>query len=120
MSTLAITAAYFVTIPVRYAVGRWCNIPTNTLFAFNAADLGLTILARSIWRYYKANEWKLTFSQNNTMLIVGRTCIALSALYLTSKLTDPMPIECAVMTTLASVTFFATVIIFAASQGKNE
>jgi len=56
MSTLAITAAHFIAIPVRYAVGRWYNIPTNTLLAFNAAELGLSLLALKIGDYLKVDE----------------------------------------------------------------
>jgi hypothetical protein len=121
MSTLAITAAHFVAIPVRYAVGRWYNIPTNTLLAFNAAEIGLTILAKSIGRYYEAHEWDLTFYQTVTGTIVYRTCATLSALYLTSKLTDPMPLECAMMTTLASVTSLCALVALAQwIQGENN
>jgi hypothetical protein len=121
MSTLAITAAHFVVIPVRYAVGRWHNIPTNTLLAYNAADLGLNILARAIGTYYKVNEWKLTFYQEITIGIVSRACIVLSALYLTSKLTDPMPVECAVMTNLAAFTSLCALASLAQwSQEANE
>ena len=112
MSTLAITAAHFVVTPVRYAVGRWYTIPANTLLAYNAADLGLNILAKSIAIYY---------NQTATEIIVNRTCATLSALYLTSKLTDPMPLECAMMTILSTITsIFALVALAEWIQGKNN
>jgi hypothetical protein len=101
MSTRAITAAHFVAIPVCYTVGRWYNIPTNTLLAYNATDLGLNILGRFIGIYYKVGEWETSFYQEVAMIIVSQTSIILSALYVTSKLTNPMPIQCAIMTDLA-------------------
>jgi hypothetical protein len=120
MSTLAITAAHFFAIPVRYAVGKWYNIPTNTLLAYNATDLGLNLLALKIGDYLKIDEWEITVYQEITIGIVSRTCIALSALYITSKLTDPMPIECAVMTNLAStISMLALVALAEWSQRKN-
>jgi hypothetical protein len=102
MSTLEIIAGHFATIPVRYAIGRWYNIPTNTLLAFNAADLGLGILSRTIVAYSNVRE-KLTFKQEVTLSIVFRSCVALSALYITAKLTNRMPTECAMVTVLTSV-----------------
>ncbi len=120
MSTLAITAAHFVAIPVRYVVGRWYNIPTNTLIAFNAADLGLNILVRTIGEYYKVNKWNLTFYQKITIGIVGRSCIILSALYVTSRLTNRTPIECAVMTNLATITSISALVALAEwAKGKK-
>jgi hypothetical protein len=120
MSNLAITAAHFVGLTARYAVGRWYNIPTNTLLVFNAADLGLNILARGIGEHYKVNQWKLTFHQKITIGIVGRACVILSALYITSKLTPRMPIECAVLTNLAAITSISALVALAEwSQGKK-
>ncbi len=102
MSTLEIIAGHIATIPVRYAIGRWYNIPTNTLLVFNAADLGLNILGRIILTYSNVRE-KLTPSQEITLALFYRSCVALSALYITSKLTNRMPTECAMGTVLASV-----------------
>ena len=119
MSTLAITAAHFVTIPARYAVGRWYNIPTNTLLAFNAVNFGFNILAGYIVKKI-TDEWKLTSHQERTIAIVSLTCAMLSALYLTSILTNSMPIECAAMTTLAAFTsIYALVALVKWSQGEH-
>lgn len=123
MSALAITAAHLVAFPVRYAVGRWYNIPTNTLLAFNAADIGLSFLVKSIiGGYCEVRKLNLTLNQEATLGIVCRTCVIIpSALYVTSKLTDPMPILCAVMTNLASfITIYALVTLAEWSQRKNE
>lgn len=120
MSILAITTAHLATMPVRYAVGRWYNIPTTTLLAYNAANIGISILASKIGAY-AIPEWHFTYYQTITIGIVCRSCFALFALYLTSKLTDPMPTECAMMTSLASITFvFAMKSLEEWRQQKNE
>ena len=121
MSTLANTAAHFVAIPVRYAVGRWYNIPTNTILAFNAAYIGLHTLDITIAAYCKVDKWKLTHHQKVTLAFVNRTCLMLAAVYITSKLTDSMPLECAVITNLAAITSgFALVTLAKWGKGKNE
>jgi len=64
---------------------------------------------------------EITGYQETTIGLVSRTCIALSALYITSKLTNPMPLECAMMTTLASVTTVCALLALAEwRQGENE
>jgi len=121
MSTLAITAAHFVAIPVRYAVGRWFNIPTNTLLVYNGAELGLNILALKIGDYFNVDKWEMTIYQAITIGIVSRICCSLPALYVTSKLTNSMPIECVMMTTLASTIFVIALVTLAEwRQDENE
>ncbi len=101
MSNLAIAAA--VAIPARYAVGRWSNIPTNTLLVFNAVDLGLNILTRSILEY-AANNHNKTIPENLIVPadLVIRTLVCLTAVYVTSRFTEPMPLKTAALTSLAS------------------
>jgi len=94
---------FLATLPVRYAVGAWYNIPTTTLLTFNATYLGIHTLV--FWlRQYAIPKWDFTPNQNIAIGLVSRSCFALTALSITSKLTDPMPFECATMTTLASLT----------------
>lgn len=119
MSTLAITAAHFVAISVRYAVGRWYNIPTNTLLAYNAADLGLNMLGKVIGAYDKVDEWKLSLYQAATFVTIYRTCTMFSAFYITSKLADPMPGQCAVMSNVAAfISIYALVALANWRKGK--
>lgn len=103
MSTLAITAAHFVAFPVRYAVGRWCNIPTDTLLAYNAADLGLNILFISVVQYVATHHWKMSKRLATSVFFTVRTVFFLTAVYATSKLTNPISIESAALTNLASL-----------------
>jgi hypothetical protein len=130
MSNLAIAAAHFAGPPARYVVGRWSSIPTNTLLVFNATDLGLNILARSIINYVasKCDGREDEHQQDNRHLlqlaavgsvIVIRTLICLIAVYVTSKLTEPMPLKQAALTNLAA---FASVVVATAlaKWGKEE
>ncbi len=104
MSTLAITAAHFVAIPVRYAVGRWSTLSTSTLLAFNATDLGLNILFMSIVKYTeKKHDWKIPMSLAVPFCFAARAVFCLTAVYVTSRLTKPMSLESAVLTNLASL-----------------
>src|ERR1700733_8569376 len=108
MSTLAITAAHFAGLPARYAVGRWSNIPTNTLLVFNAADLGLYILVRRIW-ISALEKYGLDIPailDHATALAIRVVC-CLGALYVTSRLTEPMPLKAAALTNLAAVASIA-------------
>jgi hypothetical protein len=128
MSNLAIGAAHFAGLPARYFVGRWSNIPTNTLLVFNATDLGLNILVRSIIHYvaYKYDWENNEHQQHNRLLdfagvgalLVGRTLICLTAVYVTSKLTEPMPLKQAALTNLAS--FAAVVVAYAIAKRGEE
>jgi len=116
---MVILAANLALISLRHAVGRWYNIPTNTILAYNTANIGLSFLGGKILAS-TSGERKLTFNQNITLIIVSRICVVLSALYLTSKLTIPMPTECAMLTTLASATaLFAIKALEDWRQGKN-
>ena len=103
MSNLTIAAVYFVAIPARYAVGRWSNISTNTMLVFNATDFGLEILIGSILRY-AANNHRKTIPKNLTFpaALVLRTLTCLTAVYVTSRFTEPMPLNTAALTSLAS------------------
>jgi hypothetical protein len=104
MSTLTIAAAHFMAIPVRYAVGRWSNLSTSTLLAFNAADLGLNILFLRIVEYAKKqHDWKIPKRLELPVYLAARVVFFLSAVYVTSRLTKPMPIEAAALTNLASL-----------------
>jgi hypothetical protein len=103
MSTLAITAAHFVGLPVRYVVGRWSNLSTSTLLVFNATDLGLHILVRSILGYaVQKHHWKISNHLATSIALSTRVVYCLAAVYVTSKLTKPMPLEIAVLTNLAA------------------
>ena len=104
MSSLAITAAaHLVGIPARYAVGRWSNVPLRTILAFNAADTGLNILIRSVMHYViNSRKLELSFYQGIGVCIFCRLVTCLTALYITYKLTDPMPVGYAAMTSLAA------------------
>ena len=104
MSTFAITAAHFVAIPIRYAVGRWYNIPTNTLIAFNAADIGLRILIRQIEYYTIAKkQWgKISIPMQVAYSLIHRVVTCLAGVYVASILTAPMPLEAAALTNLAA------------------
>ena len=94
---------FLATLPVRYAVGAWYNVPTSTLLTFSATYLGIHTLIHWLIRY-PIPKWNFTHNQNITIGLVSRSCFVLTALYITSKLTDPMPFECATVTTLASLT----------------
>ena len=59
MSTLAVTAVHFVTIPVRCALGRVSNIPTNTLLVYNVIDIGIIILVDKIVEYARKKQWEI-------------------------------------------------------------
>lgn len=115
MSTLAITAAHLIAIPARYAVGRWYNIPTNTLLIFNAADLGLYILVRGMNYVAREHDWGIANRQ--AAVLVSRAVSCLAAVYVTSKLTEPMPLKAAAFTELA-VTI--TIAITIATWGEEE
>jgi hypothetical protein len=113
MSTLAITAAHFVAIPVRYAVGRWYNIPTNTLLAFNAADVGLHILIRQIEEYAAAQEtWKKSpIPLRAAYILTRRVIICLAGVYAASRLAEPIPLQAAALTNLAAGLAVAVAIV---------
>ncbi len=103
MSTYAITAAHLVAIPVRYAVGRWYNIPTNTLLAFNAADLGLHILIREIEKYAAAKKpWNPPISLQVAYIFTRRVVFCLAGVYVASILAEPIPLQAAALTNLAA------------------
>ncbi len=109
MSTLAITAAHFVAFPVRYAVGRWYNIPTNTMIAFNATDIGLSILAFKIIEYIDKKQWMKPMH----LFIAGfsmRVVISFIGVYMASILTEPMPSKAAFITCLAGI--FLTLAVY--------
>ncbi len=130
MSNLAIAAAHFAGPPARYAMGRWTNIPTNTLLVFNATDLGLNILVRSIIHYVASKyDWEDDEDQQNNStlpqlaalgaVIVIRTLTCLTAVYVTSKLTEPMPLKQAALTNLAALAAI-TVATVLAERGKEK
>jgi hypothetical protein len=112
MSTLAITAARFVAISARYAAGRWSNIPTNTLLVFNATDFGLNILINNVLQ--KKTLLK-TIPKNLAIpaTLVIRTLTCLTAVYVTSRFTEPMPLNTAAFTNLASLAASVSVYIIA-------
>jgi hypothetical protein len=96
MSNLAIAAAHLVAIPARYAVGRWHHIPIATLLVFNATDLGLNILARSI-------AWKLSDTPKWRSLFFSRAVFCLTAMYAASNFAQPIPVGSAALTHIASL-----------------
>lgn len=100
---MSILAADLALMSLRYAVGKWYNVPTNIILTYNAANICVSLLVSKIVASIPC-ERKLTFYQEISIIIILHTCVVLSALYLTSKLTNPMPTECAMVTTLASVT----------------
>ncbi len=116
MSNLAIAAAHLVAIPARYAVGRWYNLPTATLLAFNAADVGLNILARGI---FQKSKWKFSEAQKWSLIFVGRALICLTAIYVTSKIAQPIPADGAALTDIAAiVSVFAAVALVKSITGN--
>src|SRR5579863_10353932 len=102
MSTLE--TAYYFSIPVRYGVGRWYNISPTTLFVYNTADLGLYILEYRITSYFAERERDI-IPQNLILpvFLASKIVFYLTAVYVTSKLTEPMPLEVAELTTVASL-----------------
>jgi hypothetical protein len=104
MSTIAITAAHFASLPARFLVGRWSNIPTSTLLAFNALDIGLNTLIRGISTYViKSRNLNFSKSQMGAFNLSVRLLTFLTAMYVTSRLTHPMPVGYAALTNLVAI-----------------
>jgi hypothetical protein len=98
MSNLAIAAAHLVGLPAR--------IPTNTLFIFNAADLGLHILVRSTLNCVaRKHDWSR--GHQAAANLAARVVVCFAAVYVTSKLTEPMPLK-----TAALINFSAFILVF--------
>jgi hypothetical protein len=118
MATLE--TAYYCSIPFRYAVGRWYNISPATLLAYNAADLGLSVLEYRIMSYFDRREREIIpQSLIAPFLLTSKIVYCLAAVYVTSKLTDPMPLEAAELTTVASfVSTIAAAILLTWSKKK--
>jgi hypothetical protein len=120
MSNLAIAAAHLITIPTRYAVGRWNDIPINTLLVFNATDLGLNIVIKGIYdKIIERWEMNVPAHLEKVILYVSRVVVCLIAIYVTSRLTEPIPLKAAALINLAClVSVFIACSI--ASRGKQE
>ena len=103
MSAMAAIAAHLIALPVRYTVGSWNDISTSTLIAFNTANISLNILTRSI-ESYVINSWRLDLSDHQYLglIISTRILTCLTAVYITNRITNPIPKRCAAMTSLAA------------------
>jgi hypothetical protein len=110
MSNLAIAAAHLVAIPARYAVGRWYNIPIATLLVFNATDLGLNILIRGI---FENRKWKVSETQKWSVNFVSRALLCLTAMYVTSKIAQPIPADGAALTEIAGMVSVTVAVVIA-------
>ena len=118
MSTLVVTA-HLATITVRYAVGRWYNVPTITVVAFNSTAIGLNFLVRSILNYAVPNFLQLSLYIKLPVVLASKVIICLTAVYATSTLTKPMPLKTAALTSVAAiVTVTSVLIIFNLEEKK--
>jgi hypothetical protein len=114
---------HLITLPVRYAIGRWYNMPTNTLLTFNAANIGLDILVDSTLNYATPNYYKkiprhlqIPFSFASVIVY------CLTAVCATSTFTEAMPLKAAALTSLAALItgiFAAAVILYIYPGGKK-
>ncbi|HEX2579410.1 MAG TPA: hypothetical protein VHK67_03305 [Rhabdochlamydiaceae bacterium] len=102
MSNLAIGAAHLVAIPVRYIVGKWSNISPSTILMFNAADLGFHALLVTIARFVnQKTSWKIPDEYQFFLSTGIRIASCWAAIYATSRLTEQLPREIAVLSNFA-------------------
>ncbi len=105
----ALVGIHFAGLPVRFAIGRWSNLPTSTLITYNPADLTLNLLVRGIIHYIKKSH-RLTFTpwQGVGLVLLARTLTIIGAWHATSLQEKPMPLFYA---TLVSFSSFLTIIL---------
>ncbi len=96
-------AFHLTGLPVRYAVGRWCNLSSNTLVIFNAVDLGLITLMRSV-DYYIVKKYQIKASDSRIVLVSlsTRTVACIVAYYTVSLMNHPISASNAALTTAAA------------------
>jgi hypothetical protein len=83
--------------------------------------MGLLLLFRSIGDYVVNNgTLKITDTQNDILRILGRAFACLTAIYVTSKFTEPMPLAYASMTTVASAIAIIVGVRIAKWVGEEE